>query len=69
MSRFTLDFSPEFVTLLEGLAESKGLTKAEILRRAVASYSFLDGQTRSEPGRKVSITNQEDKVLKDVVLP
>jgi hypothetical protein len=35
----------------------------------VASYSFLDKQADASKGTKVSITDQDDKVLKDVVLP
>lgn len=69
MARYTVDFSPEFDQLLERLSENKKMTKAEIIRRAVASYSFLDKQTNASKGTKVSITNQEDRVLKDVVLP
>ena len=42
---------------------------AEIIRRAVASYAFLAQQVESEEGIKVSITDSEDQVLKDVVLP
>jgi predicted transcriptional regulator len=69
MARYTVDFSPEFDQLLEGLSSRKSMTKAEIIRRAVASYSFLDKQTDPEKGTKVSITTQDDKILKDVVLP
>jgi predicted transcriptional regulator len=69
MARYTIDFAPDFEQLLESLAAKKSATKAEIIRRAVASYSYLDKQVNSETGTKVSVTNSEDKVLKDVVLP
>jgi predicted transcriptional regulator len=69
MARFTVDFSPEFDQLLEKVAASKQLTKAEVIRRAVASYSFLDSQTDPTTGTKLSVTSKDDKVLKDVVLP
>jgi len=69
MSRYTVDFSNEFDQLLEKLAENKKMSKAEVIRRAVASYSFLDEHTNAETGTKVSITTRDDKVLKDVVLP
>jgi predicted transcriptional regulator len=69
MARYTIDLSPEFVDVLDKLASSKHATKAEILRRAVASYSFLDKQVDSQTGTKVSITTKDDKVIKDVVLP
>ena len=69
MARYTIDFGPDFDQLLESLAEKKGSTKAEIIRRAVASYSYLDKQVGAETGNKVSVTNQDDEVLKDVILP
>jgi len=69
MARYTVDLSPEIVDILDALADSKHASKAEILRRAVASYSFLDKQTDQAAGTKVSITTKDDKVLKDVVLP
>ena len=70
MPRFTIDVGEKFDALLNGLAESEKTTKAEVVRRAVAYYAFLREQTdHGTNGRKVSITDKEDRVLKDVVLP
>jgi hypothetical protein len=69
MARYTIDFGPEFDLILEGMAKKKGSTKAEVIRRAVASYSYLDKQVDTDAGTKVSVTNAKDQVLKDVVLP
>ena len=69
MARYTIDFGKRFEILLEKLAEDRGVTKSEILRRAVASYDYLIRNADDASGRKVSITDAADKVLKDVVLP
>jgi predicted transcriptional regulator len=67
MARYTIDMDDKFEKLLEGLAQDKGRTKAEIIRRAVATYSYLDKEV--SPDRKVSITTKNDDVVKDIVLP
>ena len=68
-TRYTIDLDKAFDASLAKLAEKKGTTKADIIRRALATYSFLSTQTADNPQRKVSITNNEDKVLKDLMLP
>jgi len=67
MPRYTIDFNEEFDNLLTEVAKKKGITKAEVIRRSVASYAYLDNQTKNQ--KKISITNDEDKVIKDIKLP
>lgn len=67
MPRFTVDFGENFDKLLTDLAAEKQTTKAEIIRRAVASYAVLNQNTSD--GKKVSITDERDRVIKDIVLP
>lgn len=69
MSRYTVDFSKDFDKLLSELADMKSMSKAEIIRRAVASYAFLDKQAPRSSDKKISITDKNDKVIKDIVLP
>lgn len=69
MARYTVDLSEDIESLMTGLAKEKRTTKAEILRRALASYGFLIRSTDPDKGTKVSITDENDRVLKDVVLP
>ena len=66
MPRYTMDIDEQFGSLLSEL--SRGTTKSEVIRRAVASHAFLKRNT-AHNDTKVSITDQEDRVLKDVVLP
>ena len=68
-SRYTIDLDPTADDTLSSLAAAKGTTKADIIKRALASYSFISEQTRANSGRKVSITDAEDNVLKDIVMP
>lgn len=67
MSRYTIDLGEKFDELLTALAKGKDITKSEIIRRAVASYAYLAKET--EEGRRVSITDAGDRIVKDVVLP
>lgn len=68
MARYTFDAGKDFDALLEKLSADKSTTKAEVIRRAVASYAYLNKETMKDE-RKVSITNDKDEVVKDVVLP
>jgi hypothetical protein len=68
MSRYTLEFNEGLEKALTDLATSKGITKADVLRRAIASYAYLNKEM-NKSDHKVSITDQADKIVKDVVLP
>ncbi len=68
-TRYTLDLDQTLDRTLSGLAESKGTTKAEIIKRALATYKYISGETPADSGKKVSITDGADKVLKDIVIP
>jgi hypothetical protein len=39
-----------------------------VIRRAVASYSYLKKQQQANKGAKVAIT-EDNKVIKEIVLP
>ena len=69
MPQYTVEFGTAFDRLLGELAQAKGTTRSEILRRAVATYEFLDRHVDPAVGVKVSITDRDDQVLKDVMLP
>jgi hypothetical protein len=67
MPRLTIDVGHDFDKVLSDVATEKGTSKAEIIRRAVASYVYLGNETKND--NKVSISNSKDQVVKDVVLP
>lgn len=69
MARYSIDLGEEFEQRLKELAKTKGVPMSEIIRRAVASYDYFVTTKRMRPDTKVSITNDADEVIKDVVLP
>ena len=70
MPRYTIDFDNDFdKTLSDLVKDTSAPTKAEVIRRAVASYSYLKKQQRKDADAKVSITDKNDKVIKEIVLP
>lgn len=70
MPRYTIDFDDDFdKTLSDLVKDTSAPTKAEVIRRAVASYSYLKKQQRNDADLKVSITDKHDKVIKEIVLP
>jgi hypothetical protein len=70
MPRYTIDFDESFDKALNDLVRSTGATtKADVIRRAVASYRVLKTETPDTGDKKVSITNKAGKVVKEIVLP
>jgi hypothetical protein len=68
-TRYTIDLDPTYDEKLSSLAKEKGVTKADVIRRALATYTYISGQAPLGGPNKISVTNQEDKVLKDLILP
>ena len=70
MPRFTIDFDEEFdKTLSELVKTTDATTKADVIRRAVASYSYLKKQQRQQKDSKLRIVDKDDKPLQEIVLP
>jgi predicted transcriptional regulator len=67
MARFTVQFDDEIEKILSDLAKTRKTTKAEILRRALASYSFLDKERQNK--KKIIIMDDTDQIIKEVILP
>jgi predicted transcriptional regulator len=68
MPKYTIDFDDEFDKSLSELKDSTdATTKADVIRRAVASYKFLKSQTAAD--KEIAITDKNGKVEKSVVLP
>jgi hypothetical protein len=69
MPRYTIDFDKEFDKTLTDLVETTdATTKADVIRRAVASYSYLKKEQMANKGVKIVLTDQ-GKVNKELVLP
>ena len=68
MPKLTIRFGEKTDKLLKELAEEKGTTKTEIIRRALVTYKYLDDETK-DSASTVSITSRDNKTIKDVILP
>jgi hypothetical protein len=69
MPRYTIDFDDEFdKTLTDLVRTSDATTKADVIRRAVATYSYLKKAQKANKNAKIAIT-EDDKVTKEIVLP
>jgi len=68
MARFTVDTDQQFDQNISDLMKLTGGTKADVIRRALATYKYLKNEEQ-RPQTKVSITNADNQVLKDVILP
>jgi predicted transcriptional regulator len=68
MPKLTVEFNDKMNDILGQLAEEKGTTKVDVLRRAVALYKYLDAEQNGDESKRVSIT-KDGKALKDIVLP
>ena len=68
MPRYTIDIDAEFDKTLTDLAN--GGSKADVIRRAVQTYSYLKSQVPNQNSdKRVSITDADGNVKKDVILP
>ena len=68
MPRLTIEFPKEVDEVLSKLAKSEHTTKRDMLRRSLALYNHLYEQgVRPGGNRKVSITDMEDHILKDIL--
>ena len=69
MPRLTVQFDSNVSKMLQELANRKGTTKVEILRRALATYKHLDDEIFDNDSKRISVTSaKENKILKDVIL-
>lgn len=69
MPRYTIDFDKEFDKTLSDLVETTdATTKADVIRRAVASYSYLKKAQQANKDAKIVVTD-DDKLRKEIVLP
>ncbi len=64
MAKYTIDLGKEFDQQLTEVAGQKSLSKAEIIRRAVATYIVINRE--ASKGHKVTIADQQDHVVKEI---
>ena len=66
MPRMTIEFPKQVDNILKELAKNHSTTKADVLGRALSLYYYVEKETKDK-NQKLSITDEEDKVLKDIM--
>ncbi len=66
MAKYTLDLGTEFEQQLNQVAKDKSLPKAEIIRRAVATYIVISREAGQ--GGKVTIADRQGHILKQLAV-
>ena len=66
MAKYTVDLGTEFEHQLNQIAKDKALPKAEIIRRAVATYVVINREAGQDG--KVTITDRQGCILKQLAV-
>jgi len=67
MPRMTVDFPDDVNKILQKLADADQTSKREVIRRALALYDYLHEQKVKGRERKLSITDANDEIIKDIL--
>lgn len=65
MAKYTIDLGNEANRQLEDVAKEKGMTKADLIRRAIATYVVVNRETKN--GNRVTVSDASDRVIKELV--
>jgi hypothetical protein len=74
MPVLTIEFNSPMNDILQELADKKGCSKVDILRRAVALYKYISNELHCRRKddlvpKKLVIRNSEDVILKEIMVP
>jgi hypothetical protein len=74
MPVLTIEFNSPMNDILQELADKKGCSKVDILRRAVALYKYISNELHCRRKddlvpKKLVIRNSDDVILKEVMVP
>ena len=67
MSKLTIELNDRMSQVLGDVASREGVSKVELLRRALALYGYAQNETDESDRKRLSIT-QDGKILRDIVL-
>jgi predicted transcriptional regulator len=67
-NRYSIDLSSELDRKLEELAANRQITKAELIRRALALYALVDEQTSSK-NHELALVDENNKVKVLITIP
>jgi len=66
VAKYTVQFPEDLDKLLERLSAEEHTSKEDVIRRALALYNFVQQEAVTKK-RKLSITDDQNTVLKDIV--
>lgn len=72
MATLVVEFNSKTDEILEEMADKKGTTKVDILRRAVAVYKYITNELhcrREGDTPKKLVIRRDEEILKEIVLP
>lgn len=64
--RLNVNLNAETAEALKEIAEERGISFTEAVRRAISVYKYIDDEVQE--GRKVTTSDQENKNVKELVL-
>ena len=64
--RLNVNLNRETAEALKEIAEERGISATEAVRRAISIYKYIDDEVQD--GRKVITSDQENKNVKELVL-
>lgn len=68
MAKLTVEFNDALDKKITDLARQKGVSKVDVLRRAVTLYDYAEKEAGSDSDKRLSVT-KDGKKLHDIVLP
>lgn len=70
MAKLTVEFSDQLNRILEDLARKEETSKTQVLRKAIALMKIVEKETetQNEGERKLAIADENDNVVKEIVL-
>jgi predicted transcriptional regulator len=68
MGKYTININSEVERILNELGASSPEERASLIQNALASYIYLKKES-SSPDLRVSITNADERIVKNIDLP
>ena len=65
--KLTVEFNEDLVDALDRIASRQGVSKADVLRRAVGLMDYFG--TVAEKGEKVAIVDADNNIQREIVMP
>lgn len=68
MQRLNVNINDETSIALKELAQAKGLSVTEVVRRAVSVYKFIDDEVGDRPERTLQLHDSREKTITKIAI-